>query len=66
MGGGGRLLGVWAQQVAQEAVGARGGERISGRFGVLAWLTVRLQTSNAHLIYSHCPSQPGPGGTAPP
>ena len=41
MGGQGRLLGVWAQQVAQEAVGARAGERISGRLGVLAWHTVR-------------------------
>ena len=42
MGGHGRLLGVWAQQMVQEAVGARAGERISGRLGVLAWRTARL------------------------
>ena len=30
MGGHGRLQGVWAQQMVQDAEGARAGERISG------------------------------------
>ena len=41
MSGHGRLLGVWAQQMAQEAVGARAGERISRPLGVLAMRTLR-------------------------
>ena len=41
MGGHGRLLGAWGQQMAQKAVGARAGEGISGRLGVLAMRTLR-------------------------
>ena len=40
----GRLLGVWAQHIAQEVVGARPDPRISGRFRVPALTTLRGRT----------------------
>ena len=55
MSGHGRLLGVWVQQMAQEAVGACAGEKISRRLGVLAMHTVRHCQRRVFLASSCAP-----------
>ena len=56
---------MWAQQMVQEAVDARAGERISGRVGVLAWRTAREETRDAHPIPSHGPNHQDRGELLP-
>ena len=49
---------MWGQQMAKEAVGARAGDMISGRFGVLGWRT------GPGLIVDAPVDEPGSSGRA--